>query len=109
MSEELKPCPFCGDEAWEIHDTADTLNYKDINFRVECKNNTCGCESGYFDSKEEAIESWNTRQEMTYERAKDLLLNKYKWHTDLKLEHVCIEDCTPEELEAIATMMRGKK
>lgn len=69
---ELKPCPFCGGEAWlysyEFH--RGTGGYS-----VLCKNKNChlvfgehekdGYLEGEFYTKAEAIEAWNTRHERT--------------------------------------------
>ena len=49
---ELKPCPFCGAEAY-IADTWDTTKY------VQCT--ICGCKTLYLKSELEAAELWNRR------------------------------------------------
>jgi Lar family restriction alleviation protein len=50
--EELKPCPFCGDEA--------ELKYCGSNYyEVDCRG--CGGSTGIQNSKEEAVALWNTR------------------------------------------------
>jgi hypothetical protein len=49
--QELLPCPFCGGRG----DAA-----KDAYWSVRCDD--CECESGWFESKEEAIEAWNKRK-----------------------------------------------
>lgn len=54
---KLKSCPFCGGEEIDCH------NYcrgGDVWF-VQCAN--CYATFPHFDSKEEAIEAWNTRKE----------------------------------------------
>ena len=56
MSEELKPCPFCGD--------ADDLSMVRINdstqyWRIECE--SCDYNRFIFGSKKEAIALWNCR------------------------------------------------
>lgn len=56
MSEELKPCPFCGGEATRT--TMRRFKY------VSCENSDCSMvvEAGAFFSREEdAIAAWNTR------------------------------------------------
>ena len=66
METELKPCPFCGDEA---HHTAYIDAYQAERHNVECM--ACGAEAGYGDStgglswttKEAAYKQWNTRAE----------------------------------------------
>ena len=54
---ELKPCPFCGDEASIIRTYTDDRQYQ-----VFCG---CGGRVAYFDTEEEAIESWNKRVPLT--------------------------------------------
>ncbi len=59
MSEELKPCPFCGSGA---------CVYRDLFwFRVNCPNNHGRCAlSVYTDpfrSRQAAIDAWNLRSE----------------------------------------------
>lgn len=52
MSEELKPCPFCGGDA----NTIGERNWWD----VECV--YCGVRTtNEYESEEKAIEAWNTR------------------------------------------------
>lgn len=54
MMTELKPCPFCGSEAYVIiRDVDDWTPW------IRCKG--CGVETDCFDSAEEAIEAWNRR------------------------------------------------
>jgi Lar family restriction alleviation protein len=49
MVTELKPCPFCGGEAYAPDRTT----------WLRCRE--CGCETNYFETLEEAIEAWNRR------------------------------------------------
>lgn len=71
MSEELKPCPFCGGEAKLITTEFDR---KTIAIKVECQ--SCSARAGGFcatvfdnknalenidNSREKAIEAWNRR------------------------------------------------
>ena len=58
MSEELKPCPFCGDEAWlESHAS---IFRSEVGHRVECRGE-CHAMTCYYHDKQEAIEAWNKR------------------------------------------------
>ena len=77
MIEELKPCPFCGGEAevWNHH-----YEEKDITlWLVRCKERpyeaerACYASDSFisFDTKEEAIEAWNTRAERTCKNVYD--------------------------------------
>ena len=63
MNEELKPCPFCGKEAFIFERACgDSLN--DIFFEIGCKTYECIMEEGsdfICDTKEESIEAWNKR------------------------------------------------
>ena len=53
MSEELKPCPFCGGDA--------EITKWHEGYFVECKKQRCGGTIGAYKTEEEAIEAWNTR------------------------------------------------
>lgn len=61
MSEELKPCPFCGDDAEiMIKDGSHAKAYD-----IKCMNDCCYLAYGaywFFDTKEEAIQAWNKRE-----------------------------------------------
>lgn len=73
MTNELKPCPFCGGEAElfeseesdDVYDP-DTLGFLDTYYVtvhcVICR--SCGIE-GIYNSQDKAIEAWNTRAERT--------------------------------------------
>ena len=54
MSNELKPCPFCGGKAELKNDLQD---------RVVCTD--CRANGPYFLTSNDAIEAWNTRAERT--------------------------------------------
>lgn len=56
MSEELKPCPFCGE--------SNTLFVEhDVSYYVVCNlcNYGCGTTAPVVRSEQEAIEAWNRR------------------------------------------------
>jgi Lar family restriction alleviation protein len=58
MSEELKPCPFCGALKLEILTTEDMFDTSSqLAYQVVC---VC-CETLWYETKEEAIEAWNKR------------------------------------------------
>ena len=57
MSDELKPCPFCGGKA--IIDGCDETLWI-----VICKK--CDASIGYKETEQEAIEAWNSRVEPTF-------------------------------------------
>lgn len=52
MSNELKPCPFCGGEAGIVHKSGSTLY-------VLCP--VCYASQGYEETKAKAITAWNRR------------------------------------------------
>lgn len=55
MSNELKPCPFCGGRAY----LSERMNG---GYYVECESiGGCLAESGKYDTKGQAIEAWNRR------------------------------------------------
>ena len=59
MSEKLKPCPFCGGEAYTEGDKVKLQDGFGFWF-VACKNQ-CGVMLGYFNTENEAIKKWNRR------------------------------------------------
>ena len=68
MSDDLKPCPFCGGEA-ELCGMVGTRY-------IRCT--SCGCDGPIFqDTKKEAVESWNTRSDRIEEL--EAKLAKAEW------------------------------
>jgi Lar family restriction alleviation protein len=62
MSEEIKSCPFCGDEAMLLH--VDCVEGEAVDFySIQCANESCGVQpdSVEMGNKDEIIEAWNTR------------------------------------------------
>ena len=58
----MKPCPFCGVVPWGIQHHAP--EWEPVQYYINCENNKCPVEdvrSGWFKSKEEAVEAWNRR------------------------------------------------
>jgi len=53
MSENLKPCPFCGAKA-------EILHYENDGYLPECTK-CCGMVEKWFNTPEEAISAWNRR------------------------------------------------
>ena len=73
MSDDLKPCPFCGGDKNIIcrtdYDGGDA-------YAVSCRYSDCHGHiftlgHGYFSMKEEAVAAWNTRAVLTELEAKD--------------------------------------
>lgn len=62
---ELKPCPFCGEsEPVRMMVRAGKDGWRNRYFILcEYDNGGCGASSGWYHSKEEALESWNRRAE----------------------------------------------
>ena len=59
MSEQLKPCPFCGSEA-ELGGVINPF-LNERRYQVSC--NYCGGQTLFLQSAEEAVTAWNTRAE----------------------------------------------
>ncbi|MDX1473345.1 MAG: Lar family restriction alleviation protein [Reinekea sp.] len=71
MSDELKPCPFCGGEAGFEYDSG--MVY------IECDD--CFATTGLFMSQDIAAKKWNTRAQPTiadYLKANEAMLTKTK-------------------------------
>jgi Lar family restriction alleviation protein len=56
MTEELKPCPFCGEKA-VLEDTVTGI--KTVLYYVSCLN--CPATMEFSSSKEESAKAWNQR------------------------------------------------
>lgn len=52
---EILPCPFCSNES------VGAYQHPEGRWYVACKNLRCSAQSGFSDTREEAIESWNLR------------------------------------------------
>lgn len=78
MSDELKPCPFCGSEsAPHVTDCIETMVCRNI---AECEDETlfwvtcsvlrggCGAEAGYVRNRADAVAAWNARAAVTDEQ-----------------------------------------
>lgn len=61
---ELKPCPFCGGES-RLHEHPPVCSI--TGYWVECSNGGCpvGPVSHAFDSRQDAIDAWNNRPDIT--------------------------------------------
>lgn len=68
MSEELKPCPFCGSKA-----EFDPLS---LGVSVYCPNEECPTtpETGYCDTQEAAVAAWNRRSESIIQEDLSMLI-----------------------------------
>ena len=58
MTEQLKPCPFCGSETAPA-----VVSIMEIEWRVCCKSIHFGCGAyiAFHDSEQDAIAAWNKR------------------------------------------------
>ena len=57
MSDDLKPCPFCGGEPFSFEDYGHSTAWE-----VGCSNSQCRVEPHVWEkTKDEALASWNTR------------------------------------------------
>lgn len=59
MSEELKPCPFCGNKVVYKRQFSESLFGAIWNWNVKCFN--CIAEGPICDTEQEAISAWNRR------------------------------------------------
>jgi Lar family restriction alleviation protein len=72
MSEELKPCPFCGSKDIVLE------SFGELRHTACCS--TCECNTGYMQDDCEAIESWNTRSlEDDLRKQLDIVVEALKW------------------------------
>ena len=60
--EKLKPCPFCGGEAWLNDYEAKHGDMTPASRCPQCK--SCGCNLGYLPTAGRALAAWNRRAGM---------------------------------------------
>ena len=65
MADTLKPCPLCGSSARVYDDGAGDLDSVPAWIAACDDEDGCGCETAFFDTREEAIAAWNRRAERT--------------------------------------------
>jgi Lar family restriction alleviation protein len=111
MSEELKPCPFCGGEAKVQYEIGSNLHPS-----VVCTTCLIRTPKSLSRDKNEVKNIWNTRQEMSEEEAKETLktfkaereaYDIITWDYDSKGYAKLDGSFTPQELIAIATLMEA--
>ena len=68
MPSELKPCPFCGGEAYINDYEAKHGGLSPRSGNPSCR--SCGCSLGYHTTRARAIAAWNTRAELTSTKAR---------------------------------------
>ena len=61
MTDELKPCPFCGGEAKYYHRDDDS-GWSNTDW-VSCSGD-CGASTCMHETKEQAVSAWNTRTDL---------------------------------------------
>jgi hypothetical protein len=61
MSEEIKPCPFDGGDAY-VNEVVNELFVDEDRYWVVC--NTCACEGPWSRTRSGALRGWNTRTEI---------------------------------------------
>jgi Lar family restriction alleviation protein len=99
MSEELKPCPFCGEDNAVVVETDYEGNADIVTaYAVSCRTKRCAASiwalsMGLFDKKERAIKAWNTRTppEYKYQKFADYC-EESEWSYDKELSFNAARD-----------------
>ncbi len=80
MSDELKPCPFCGGKA-----VLTNVRMSGREFKVGCYNDLCWRPgTDYYDRSDHAVAAWNTRAQLTARADGEAVA----WATDGIIEHL---------------------
>ena len=83
----LKPCPFCGGEAFVNDDPTGNGGKPHMSgnvglgrlWSVEC--DECGADAGFWQDRDVAIAAWNSRAERTCEFAPDGMMDDRLWYS----------------------------
>jgi hypothetical protein len=102
MTEELKPCPFCGGEA-----KIGSFKGSKENWAVWCESCCIPCSEKY--TIEETIKTWNTRVQPAVPSVEEI--ERELNHTWYKFWHrmVDIPPTIKEQATAIHALMKGEK
>lgn len=65
MTDELKACPLCGSSARVYDDGYGDLDSVPAWIAACDDEDGCGCQTTFFDMREEAVAAWNRRAERT--------------------------------------------
>ncbi|MDR1218670.1 MAG: Lar family restriction alleviation protein [Treponema sp.] len=61
MTTELKPCPFCGEKVFSVHEICNGFN-QIVCWEFSCGNEVCGTKTAiYIKERDMAIAAWNKR------------------------------------------------
>ena len=96
MSDELKPCPFCGQGADLVFNGHAGRSPTGKEWWIECHNDECLYDNGVhsFESASAAIRAWSTRPIEDALRARVAELEE-RWASDMTI--TLLEDTDPEE------------
>jgi Lar family restriction alleviation protein len=104
MREELKPCPFCGGKPFVANKSGvDNLGKIYNKYIVIC--DICTAEIGIHDSKEQAINTWNTRPGADNELETAILLERQA----KRIKELEAENAKMRNLIAINTHFRAER
>lgn len=98
MSEELKPCPFCGETETDI------ARHESRRWSIQCHATDCICEGPHRATKREAVAAWNQRVDTAIPKAEaDAMVAAARRDAAYVAAHACLVEPdggspTPEEI-----------
>lgn len=102
---ELKPCPFCGTDDYNVHlQKIDYIAICRARWKVICE--TCGAEGSEYELPEGAAEAWNRRcgdeNAVHMVRCKDC--KHWDGDTSYAADRICIAECQKHKTEFNGTI-----
>jgi hypothetical protein len=107
MTEELKPCPFCGGEAVDsTYNVCDCCG-KAVNGSINCS--LCNAKVDHYDTSTQAIQAWNARVQPTIPSVEEIDKVIRNHPSNEYFSKDCVLVDVEDTVKAIHNLLRGEK